>query len=109
MCDGSLDTIEVATHRIEIVPGAKPIYQQPYRCRIERRKAEEEEVQRMLQAKEIAPLNAEWASPVILAPKPDGALRFCADYRKLNSFRVRYSYPMPRMDKCIDSLGSMWE
>ena len=48
MCDGSLGTIEGATHRIEIVPGAKRIYQQPYRCGNERRKAEEAEVQRML-------------------------------------------------------------
>ena len=106
VCDGSLGTIEGASHRIEIVPGAKPIYQQPYRCGIERRKAEEAEVQRMLQAKVIAPSNAEWASPVILVPKPDGSLRFCVDYRKLNSITVRDSYPMPRMDECIDSLGS---
>ena len=106
VCDGTLGTIKGASHRIEIVPGAKPIYQQPYRCGIERRKAEEAEVQRMLQARVITPSNAEWASPVILVPKPDGSLRFCVDYRKLNSITVRDSYPMPRMDECIDSLGS---
>ena len=106
VCDGSLGTIKGTSHRIEIVPGAKPIYQQPYRCGIERRKAEEAEVQRMLQAKVITPSNAEWASPVILVPKPDGSLRFCVDYRKLNSITIRDSYPMPRMDECIDSLGS---
>ena len=106
VCDGRLGTIKGACHRIDIVPGAKPIYQQPYRCGIERRKAEEAEVNRMLQAKVITPSNAEWASPIILVPKPDGSLRFCVDYRKLNSITVRDSYPMPRMDECIDSLGS---
>ena len=106
VCDGRLGTLKGATHRIEIVPDAKPVYQQPYRCGIERRKAEEAEVQRMLKANVIAPSSSEWASPVILVPKPDGSLRFCVDYRKLNSITVRDSYPMPRMDECIDSLGS---
>ena len=106
VCDGRLGTIRGTSHRIEVTPGAKPIFQQPYRCGIERRKAEEAEVKRMLQARVIAPSNAEWASPVILVPKPDGSLRFCVDYRKLNAITVRDSYPMPRMDECIDSLGS---
>ena len=106
VCDGRLGTIKGVTHRIELVPGARPVYQQPYRCGIERRKAEEAEVQRMLKANVIAPSNSEYASPVILVPKPDGSLRFCVDYRKLNSITVRDSYPMPRMDECIDSLGS---
>ena len=105
-CDGRLGYLKGVTHRIEITPGEKPIYQQPYRCGIERRKAEDAEVQRMLKAGVITPSNAEWASPVILVPKPDGSLRFCVDYRKLNSITVRDSYPMPRMDECIDSLGS---
>ena len=60
----------------------------------------------MLKSGVIAPSNAEWASPVVFVPKPDGSLRFCVDYRKLNSITVRDSYPMPRMDECIDSLGS---
>ena len=106
VCDGRLGTLKGTSHRIEIEPGAKPVYQQPYRCGIERRKAEDAEVQRMLKAGVIAPSTSEWASPVILVPKPDGSLRFCVDYRKLNSITVRDSYPMPRMDECIDSLGS---
>ena len=106
VCDGRLGTLKGTIHRIETVPGAKPIFQQPYRCGIERRKAEEAEVKRMLQAGVITPSNAEWASPVVFVPKPDGSLRFCVDYRKLNKITVRDSYPMPRMDECIDSLGS---
>ena len=37
--------------------------------------------------------------------KADGSTRFCVDYRKLNAVTVRDSYPLPRMDECIDSLG----
>ena len=40
-----------------------------------------------------------------MVPKPDGSVRFCIDYRKLNLMTVKDPYPIPRMDECIDSLG----
>ena len=30
---------------------------------------------------------------------------FCVGYGKLNSATVRYSYPLPRMNECIESCG----
>jgi len=42
---------------------------------------------------------------VVLVPKKDGTLRFCVEYRLLNAVSERDSYPLPRMDECIDSLG----
>ena len=41
----------------------------------------------------------------MFAPKKDGKLRFCIDYHRLNTLTVKDSYPLPRMDECIDSLG----
>jgi len=41
----------------------------------------------------------------VLVPKKDGTLRFCVDYRLLNVMTNKDSYPLPRMDECIDSLG----
>ena len=40
-----------------------------------------------------------------MVPKKDNTLRFCVDYRKLNKVTQGDSYPLPRMDECIDSLG----
>lgn len=59
----------------------------------------------MLDAEVIEPAQSEWASPVVLIPKKDGSVRFCVDYRKLNALTVKDTYPLPRMDECLDSLG----
>ena len=45
---------------------------------------------------------SEWASLADLTPKKDSEIRFCVDYRKLNALKKRDSYPLPRMDECID-------
>jgi len=57
----------------------------------------------MLKLEVKEPSQSEWASPVVLIPKPDRSPWFCIDYRQLNERTVRDSYPLPRMDDCLDS------
>ena len=104
MWNGKLGKINVTQHRIELKPGATPVHAQPYRAGPKARSIDEEYVKKMLDAGVVEPGQSEWASPVVLVPKRDGSLRFCVDYRKLNSLTVKDSYPLPRMDKCIDSM-----
>jgi transposase InsO family protein len=103
--DGRLGRVSATSHRIELTPGARPVHCQPYRAGPRAREAETQEVHRMLKEGVIEPAASEWASPVVLVPKPDGSMRFCVDYRKLNAITIRDTYPLPRMDECIDSLG----
>jgi hypothetical protein len=58
----------------------------------------------MLKAEVIEPATSEWASPIVLVVKPDGSTRFYVSNR-LNAITVRDSYPLTRMDECIDALG----
>ncbi|CAF3093930.1 unnamed protein product [Rotaria sp. Silwood2] len=51
----------------------------------------------------ISPSASPWTSPVILAPKKDGSLRFCVDYRKLNSVTIPDAYQFSRIDDTLDS------
>ena len=53
----------------------------------------------------IEPSSSPWASNVVLVRKSDGNLRFCIDYRRLNSVTIKDSYPLPRIDSCFDALG----
>ena len=38
-------------------------------------------------------------------PKPDGTFHKCTDYRKVNSVTKTDSFPVLRMDDCIDNIG----
>jgi RNase H-like domain found in reverse transcriptase/Reverse transcriptase (RNA-dependent DNA polymerase)/Retroviral aspartyl protease len=105
MWKGSLGEISITKHHIELQSDAKPVYQPPYRAGVKAREVEKKEVDRMLAAGVIEPAVSEWASPVVLITKPDGSVRFCVDYRKLNALTIKDSYPLPRMDECLDSLG----
>ena len=107
MWTGELGSVKVTQHRIKLKPDPKPVFSQPYRAGPKAREVEEQEVNKMLDADVIERAKTEWATPVVLVPKSDGSLRFCMDYRRLKALTVRDSYPLPRMDECLDSLGDV--
>jgi len=101
---GHLGSIKATEHRIELKPGSKPVRLNTYRMVPRTRELIKAQVDRMLKLEVIEPSQSEWTSPVALFPKPDGSPRFCIDYRHLNERTVRDSYPLPRIDDCLDSL-----
>ena len=66
----------------------------------------QKEVDYMLENDIIERSHSDWSSPCILVPKPDKSFRFCTDYRKVNYVTKTDSYPIPRMDDCIDKIGN---
>jgi len=48
-----------------------------------------------------------WVSPAVLVKKKDGSLRFCVDFRKLNSVTKKDSYPLPRIEDILNPV--VWE
>ena len=102
---GELGEISVTEHSIDLKTGSRPFKSAPYRTAPKARELEETELKKQLDAGIIERAQSEWAAPVLFVPKKDGKLRFCVDYRKLNEMTVKDSYPLPRMEDCIDSLG----
>lgn len=64
---------------------APPIKQRMRRTPLDFVHKEESHLQTMLNAGIIEPSTSEWASPPVLIRKRDGKVRWCIDYRKLNS------------------------
>ncbi|XP_050984340.1 uncharacterized protein LOC127176618 isoform X2 [Labeo rohita] len=94
----------VLHHDVRTPPGVV-VRQRPYRVPEARRQAIEDEVQQMLKLGVIEPSRSPWSSPIVMVPKPDGTLRFCNDFRRLNEISEFDSYPMPRVDELLDRLG----
>ena len=62
------------------------------------------EVDRMLAAGIITAVESSWTYPVVIDTRKDGSLRFCVDYRKLNSVVHADRWPLPRVDEVLDDM-----
>lgn len=91
----------VTKHRIPTDESARPVHQHPYRVVPTEREVIKRQVQEMLDDDVIQPSISPWASPVVLVKKKDNTLRFCVDYRRLNSVTKRDVYPLPRIDDAL--------
>lgn len=97
------------THLIEHdidVGNAEPIRQPFYRVSEVKRQVMEGEINYMLENGIAAPSFSSWASPCLLVDKSDKGPRFCTDYRKVNAVTKHDAFPLPRMEDCVDQVGS---
>lgn len=42
---------------------------------------------------------------IVVAPKPNGKIRMCIDYRPFSPITVKNAYPMPRINEILDALS----
>lgn len=95
----------VAGYDVKLFPGTVPLRQNPYRFHPQKRKLMKKEVDYLLRHGLAAPIQSSWASPCLLAPKEDGQLPLCTNYRRVNAVTVPEAYPLPRVDDLIDEVG----
>ena len=68
MWDGRLGKVVITQHRIDLVPGARPVFQPPRRAGPAQRDLEEVQVREMLDGDVAEPSTSEWAAPIVFAP-----------------------------------------
>ncbi|KAI9550771.1 hypothetical protein GHT06_004558 [Daphnia sinensis] len=95
---------QLIEHRIE-TGAANPVHSSPYRVSETERKVIQEQVQKMPADGIVTSSRSPWSSSVVLVKKNNGEIRFCVDYRRLNSVTVKDVYPLPRIEDVLDRLG----
>ena len=96
----------VISHDVELIDSkTRPIRQRPYRVAGERKIALDKEIDYLIEHDLIEQSHSAWSSPCVLVRKESGGWRMCTDYRKINQVTRGDSYPIPRIDECIDCVG----
>ena len=104
--DLDLGTFTAIEHRIN-TGDAAPIQMRMRRTPLGFQQEEEKHLNAMLDAGVIEPSESEWASSPVLIRKKDRSLRYCLDFRKLNSVTVKDRYPLPLIEECLDALNGV--
>jgi hypothetical protein len=88
-------------NRTTKLPNVMPMRRTPERLLLIVKK----QINDMLKNNVIRPSTSPFASPILfVAKKEEGQMRFCIDYRALNSVTIKDKYPIPNIQLIIDSL-----
>ena len=100
---GGIDPV-VITHRLNISPSFKPVKQKTRSFALERQKAIDEEVNKLLQGKAIQEVEyLDWLANVVLVKKANDKWRLCIDFTNSNRVCPKDSFPLPRIDLIVDA------
>lgn len=100
MRNGTLGKITTLKHHIDLEPDPRAAFRRSYRAGSKPVKHEARDTDWMLTRSVIESAMSESASPVVLARKKDGKLRFCVDQKHLRTMNVRHTYQLSRMHDC---------
>ena len=92
-------------HRIELIGDTGPPRTRAYRMNPFKLQKVKEYLAENLSKGFITPSQAPYSSPVLFAQKPNGDLRFCVDYRKLNAMTKRNGYTLPLMEEVLGQMN----
>jgi hypothetical protein len=92
--------------KIPLKPDARPVKQRPYRLNPKYKQKVKIELDRMLEAGIIEPIEeSEWIIPMVVQDKKTGEIRICVDLRKLNDACLHDPFPTPFTDEVLDNVG----
>ena len=100
---GGID-LAVITHKLNVAPSFKPVKHKRRSFALEKQKAIDEEISKLLQARAIREVDyPDWLANVVLVKKANGKWRLCIDFTDVNRAYPKYSFPLPRIDLIVDA------
>ena len=95
---------DVIQHDIKLT-STEPIRTRNYPIPFKSQKVLDLEVDKLLEMGVIEPSDSPYASPIVMVNKPDGSVRVCIDYRKINKVTVFDAEPMPDMEAIFTEMA----
>jgi hypothetical protein len=93
-------------HKIDLKPGTTPPFGPLYNMSIEELRVLHKFLVDNLKKGFIRASVSPAASPVLFAKKPGSGLRFCVDYRGLNSITIKNRYSLPLIQETLSRLST---
>jgi hypothetical protein len=94
----------IIEHSLGIDPSVRPKKQRLCKMSDEKTEAAKAEVHRLLEANFIEPVAyPTWLANVVMVQKKSGKWRMCIDLTSLNKACPKDNFPLPRIDKIVDS------
>lgn len=84
---------------------AKPINRNPYPLSLLQEKELIKQITDLQNKGLIRVSQSPWGAPILFVRKKDDTWRMVVDYRALNAVTERNTYPLPRIQDCIDRIG----
>uniref|UniRef100_A0A914WAX3 Reverse transcriptase domain-containing protein n=1 Tax=Plectus sambesii TaxID=2011161 RepID=A0A914WAX3_9BILA len=93
---------------LQLKDDAKPVFIKARPLPFALKPAVETEFNRLEEMQVVSPVDySEWAAPIVVAPKPGGKIRVCADFSTdLNKQLDLHQHPLPRTQDLLASLGN---
>ena len=93
-----------ASHKLNVLPSARPVQQRVRRFHPYRHQIIKAEVDNLLKAGFIREVKyPEWLANVVVVPKKGGKWRVCVDYADLHDACPKDSFPLPRIDHIVNA------
>lgn len=86
--------LKMACHKLNILPGTKPVWQKRRPCSKAKKKAIAKEIKRLREVgfiKEVKYLI--WLTNIVVVPKKNEKMRICIDFRDLNKVYPKDNFP----------------
>lgn len=98
---------KVAKAHIELIENAKPVFCKPRRIPPALKPAVDKCLDDLIAKKVYIPIKwSEWATPLVIVPKPGDKVRICGDFKVTVNHQIKVDqYPLPRPEDLFDAMN----